>query len=156
MSVAFRDYYEVLGVSRTASKEEIQKAYKRLARKFHPDVNKEAGAEDKFKEVAEAYEVLKDPEKRKRYDALGANWKNGQEFQPPPGWEEMFGGFAGGRSFQGGSTFTTGGGFQSAGGFGGFSDFFSMLFGDGDAVSFGPQFGGGGPRMQTGSRQASG
>ena len=87
----FQDYYKTLGVSRTASKSELTKAYRKLARKYHPDLNKEKSAEDKFKQVSEAYEVLGDEEKRKRYDALGANWKNGQNFRPPPNWEEMFG-----------------------------------------------------------------
>lgn len=118
MAVKFRDYYEVLGVSRTAAQDEIQRAYRKLARKFHPDVNKAADAEDKFKEINEAYEVLKDPEKRKRYDQLGADWKSGQEFRPPPGWDVHFdfGGGAGETQFQ-------------WGGAGGFSDFFEMLFG---------------------------
>jgi curved DNA-binding protein len=123
MAVKFRDYYEILNVGRNATQEEIQRAYRKLARKYHPDVSKEKGAEDKFKEIGEAYEVLRDPEKRQRYDQLGANWKAGQEFRPPPGWEAHFGygpaggtaGAAGRESFWGGS--------------GGFSDFFEMLFG---------------------------
>ncbi len=86
MSVKYHDYYATLGVSRTASAEEIQRAYRGLARKLHPDINKEPGADAKFKEVGEAYEVLKDPEKRKLYDQLGENWKSGQDFRPPPGW----------------------------------------------------------------------
>ena len=80
------DYYKVLGVDRKATKEEISKAYKQLARKYHPDLNKDPGAEKKFKEVNEAHEVLKDPETRKRFDLLGANWKHGAPFEPPPGW----------------------------------------------------------------------
>jgi curved DNA-binding protein len=118
MAVAFRDYYEVLGVSRGAAQGEIQRAYRKLARKYHPDVNKAADAEEKFKEINEAYEVLKDPEKRKRYDQLGADWKSGQEFRPPPGWDVHFdfGGGPGQTEFQ-------------WGGPGGFSDFFEMLFG---------------------------
>lgn len=118
MAVKFRDYYEVLGVPRTATQEEIQRSYRKLARKFHPDVNKARDAEDKFKEINEAYEVLKDPEKRKKYDLLGENWKTGQEFRPPPGWDYHY-------------DFGRGGGqteFQWGGG-GGFSDFFEMLFG---------------------------
>lgn len=116
------DYYQTLGVSRDATPDAIKKAFRKLARKYHPDVNKEAGAEAKFKEVNEAYEVLSDPEKRKRYDTLGANWKAGQDFTPPPGWEEAFRG-AGGPG-GGGFRFEFGGG-----GAGGFSDFFSQLFG---------------------------
>lgn len=121
MSVQFQDYYEVLGVSRSASAEEIQKAYRSLARKYHPDLNKAKGSEDKFKQLNEANEVLKDPEKRKKYDLLGENWKAGQEFQPPPGWEQMFSGGGPGRGrTQGGA---------GADGFAGFSDFFETLFG---------------------------
>ncbi len=111
MGVKFRDYYEILEVPRTASADEIKKSFRRLARKFHPDVNKAPKAEEKFKQVNEAYEVLKDPQKRKQYDTLGPNWQHGQEFTPPPGWEGIFGGDSG--SF-GGS---------------GFSDFFESLFG---------------------------
>ena len=80
----FKDYYEVMGVPRTASQDEIKRAYRKLARKFHPDVSKEKHAEDKFKELQEAYEVLKDPEKRAAYDQLGADHRQGQEFRPPP------------------------------------------------------------------------
>lgn len=118
MAVKFRDYYEVLGVSRTASQEEIQRAYRKLARKYHPDVNKDPGAEEKFKEINEAYEVLKDPEKRAKYDQLGSHWRAGQDFRPPPGWEAHFdfGGGPGQQEF-----------FWS--GSGDFSDFFEMLFG---------------------------
>jgi DnaJ-class molecular chaperone len=87
MAVKFRDYYEVLGVARTASGDEIKKAYRKLARKYHPDVNpKDKTAEEKFKEINEAYEVLSDQEKRNRYDQLGANWKAGADFTPPPDW----------------------------------------------------------------------
>lgn len=120
MAVQFRDYYEILGVPRTSTQEEIQRAYRKLARKYHPDVNKAADAEEKFKKINEAYEVLKDPDKRQKYDELGANWKDGQEFRPPPGWEQYYG-FGG-----------AGGGARTEyhwGGAGGFSDFFEMLFG---------------------------
>src|SRR5690349_6055887 len=90
MSVKFKDYYEVLGVKRDATDEQIRQAYRKLARKHHPDVNPgDKVAEDKFKEINEANEVLSDPEKRKRYDQLGANWKNGAEFTPPPGWGQV-------------------------------------------------------------------
>lgn len=112
----YKDYYRTLGVAREASADAIKKAYRLLARKYHPDVSKEKNAEDKFKEVAEAYEVLKDPEKRAAYDQLGT-WQPGQEFRPPPGWEQ------GARGFR----FDAG-----AGGAGvDFSDFFSELFGGG-------------------------
>ncbi|MGV6826440.1 MAG: DnaJ C-terminal domain-containing protein [bacterium] len=86
----FKDYYQIMGVARDASQQEIKRAYRKLARKYHPDVSKEADAEIKFKEVGEAYEVLKDPEKRAAYDQLGANWKAGQDFHPPPGWDAGF------------------------------------------------------------------
>jgi curved DNA-binding protein len=127
VAVKYQDYYETLGVSRGASQEEIQKAYRKLARKYHPDINKTPEAEEKFKRIGEAYEVLKDPEKRKRYDALGENWRAGEDFTPPPGWD--FFGF--GR--QGAETGGGGGrGFRfDFGDLGsGFSDFFESLFGD--------------------------
>ncbi|BCX89786.1 curved DNA-binding protein [Methylomarinovum tepidoasis] len=113
----YKDYYKILGVSRDATQDEIKRAYRKLARKYHPDVSKEADAEEKFKEVNEAYEVLKDPEKRKAYDQFGAHWKEGQGFQPPPGWEEQFG-FGGGGYTEGGRTAD-------------FSEFFEALFGGG-------------------------
>ena len=126
MPVKFKDYYETLGVSRSASAAELKKAYRKLARQFHPDVNKAAGAETRFKEVNEAYEVLTDPEKRKRYDALGANWRGGQEFTPPPDWKNVRFDFGGAQGGPGGGGF----GFENLGGeAGGFSDFFEMLFG---------------------------
>ncbi len=113
MSVAYKDYYKVLGVAKDATKEEIAKAYKKLARKYHPDLNKDdKKAEERFKEVNEANEVLKDPEKRRMYDQLGPNWKDGQNFQRPQDF--------------GNTRFTFSGG---AGG--GFSDFFETLFGGG-------------------------
>src|SRR5450432_2856146 len=99
MPVQYKDYYESLGVPRTASADEIKKSFRKLARLYHPDVAKDKKkAEEKFKEINEAYEVLSDPEKRKKYDELGANWKSGAEFRPPPG----NGGFPGGQSFRGG------------------------------------------------------
>lgn len=87
----YKDYYKVMGVDREASPEEIKNAYRKLARKYHPDVSKEPGAEEKFKELGEAYETLKDPEKRAAYDQLGSH-RPGQDFRPPPGWEQQFGG----------------------------------------------------------------
>ena len=89
MAVQYKDYYQVLGVARTASEDDIRKAFRKLAREYHPDVAKDKKtAEEKFKEINEAYEVLSDPEKRKKYDELGANWKQGADFRPPPGWGE--------------------------------------------------------------------
>jgi len=109
----YRDYYKLLGVSRSASKDEISKAFKKLARKYHPDLNpNNADAEAKFKEINEAYEVLKDEKKRKLYDQFGSNWEHGQNFQPPPGYENMQ--YGGGGGFGGGA---------------GFSDFFETIFG---------------------------
>src|SRR5688572_30424871 len=119
MPVRFQDYYQTLGVERGASAEAIKKAYRKLAREWHPDVNKAAGAGDKFKQITEAYEVLKDPKKRELYDRLGANWRAGEEFTPPPGTGNF------GRGFRGGA----GGGFGGAEDFSGFSDFFETFFG---------------------------
>jgi len=114
--VEYKDYYKIMGVVRDASQDEIKRSYRKLARKYHPDVSKEADAEARFKELGEAYEVLKDPEKRLAYDQLGANWKTGQEFHAPPNWDAGF-------EF-------SGGGFPE-GTPSSFSDFFESLFGQG-------------------------
>ncbi|MDY6991033.1 MAG: DnaJ C-terminal domain-containing protein [Pseudomonadota bacterium] len=110
----YKDYYQILGLSRNASQDEIKRAYRKLARKYHPDVSKEANAEQHFKEVGEAYEVLKDPQKRAAYDQLGTRWHAGEDFQPPPGWQQGFD--FGGAGFTGSDAFD-------------FSDFFETLFG---------------------------
>jgi curved DNA-binding protein len=111
MSVSYRDYYKVLGVERTAAHAEIQRAYRKLARKYHPDINKAPEAEEKFKEINEAYEVLGDEAKRKKYDAVGADWERGDAFRPPPQGE-------------GGVRFTYAGDGED------FSDFFRSIFGN--------------------------
>jgi curved DNA-binding protein len=130
MAVKFQDYYETLGVGRGASQDEIQASYRKLARKYHPDVNKSPDAEEKFKQLNEAYEVLRDPKKRERYDSLGENWQAGQDFTPPPGWE-FFTNRPGSRGGQGfGFDFFGGNGFEESP-FSGFSDFFDILFGGG-------------------------
>ena len=145
----FQDYYKTLGLSRTASQEEIQKAYRKLARKYHPDVNKSQEAEEKFKAINEAHEVLKDPEKRSKYDTLGPNWQAGQDFRPPPGWENFTsraGWPDGGRTtfhFRSGPGDPSGPGSFDFSGLGGsgFSDFFDALFGQSfdTGTSRGPQ-----------------
>jgi curved DNA-binding protein len=132
--VKYQDYYETLGVPRNATPEQIQKAYRKLARKYHPDVNKEKSAEEKFKAINEAQDVLSDSKKRKLYDELGANWQAGQEFRPPPGSGAGFD-FSSSRGFNfGGSTADMGG----------FSEFFQAFFGgNGGSQSFGDVFSGG-------------
>src|SRR4030043_1248038 len=120
MPVKFQDYYEILGVQRNASDKEIRHAYLKLAKQYHPDKNSSAGAEEKFKKIQEAYEVLKDSEKRKKYDLLGHNWKAGQEFTPPNDWFKNFDIKFG----RGGESFD----FRDLGN-SGFSDFFDILFG---------------------------
>lgn len=112
----YKDYYKILGVAKDATQEEIKRAYRKLARKYHPDVNKEPDSEARFKEVGEAYEVLKDKEKRKAYDQFGSDWKAGQDFKPPPGWE--FRDFTDTRRYDGATPHD-------------FSDFFEALFGGG-------------------------
>ncbi len=102
----YKDYYAILGVARGASADEIKKAYRKLAQKYHPDVTKDPKGEEKFKDITEAYQTLKDPEKRAAYDQLGSSYRPGQEFRPPPDWEQHFGG-----------GFAPGGGAAGAGGF---------------------------------------
>src|SRR6476469_10426571 len=117
--VQVKDYYSTLGVKREASDKDIRSAYRKMARKYHPDVNpNNAQAEAKFKEINEAYEVLSDAEKRKKYDRFGANWKTGQEFTPPPGYNPYQ------QGAPGGYTYSTGEG-------GDFSEFFQQFFGPG-------------------------
>lgn len=119
----YKDYYKVLGVPRTASEAEIKRAYRKLAREFHPDKNQAKDAEERFKTINEANEVLGDPKKRASYDQLGPNWQNGQRFTPPPGWGGARAGFGGDNA--------------------GFSDFFSTLFGNAAGGGAGPGYGGG-------------
>lgn len=150
MALKFEDYYKTLEVPREASADVIKRAYRKLANKYHPDKNKDdPNAAEKFSKANEAYDVLSDPEKRKKYDQLGANWKHGQNFDPPPGFGSQFRPGQDGFSFQGGDA-------------GGFSDFFEMLFrqqgggrgapggapGGGFEQMFGQAGPGGGPRMQ--------
>ncbi len=121
MAPRFKDYYKILGVERTASADELKKAFRKLARKYHPDTaTDKKAAEEKFKEINEAYEVLGDPKKRERYDELGPNWEHGAEFRPPPGGARTYT-YGGGNPFGGGADFEFGGT--------GFSDFFEHIFG---------------------------
>ena len=130
MSVKYKDYYKILGLAKNASQEDITKAYKKMARKHHPDLNQgDKKSEERFKELNEAHEVLKDPEKRKMYDQLGPNWQHGQSFQRPPGFENMRFDFGG-----------SGANFGSSG----FSEFFETLFGRGGGGFSGASFSGGG------------
>lgn len=122
----YKDYYKIMGVERSASLDEIKRAHRKLARKYHPDVSNEANAEERFKELGEAYEVLRDPEKRAAYDRLGSNWRTGQEFQPPPDWQAGF--ETGGRGFDDPDM-------------GDHSDFFESLFRQARASQFGSRGG---------------
>lgn len=128
----YKDYYKVLGVERNADEKQIKAAFRKLARKYHPDVNKAPDASKKFKELNEAYEVLSDSEKRNRYDNLGSNWQEGSNFTPPPGYENIHRDFGQG-GFGGFNTF------NDMGGLGGFSDFFETFFGDFGKQSAGAQ-----------------
>ena len=146
MAVQFRDYYETLGVPKTASSDEIRSAFRKLARKYHPDVAKDKKtAEEKFKQINEAYEVLSDPEKRKKYDQLGEDWNRAGGFQPPPQW--------GGAPPPGGGFYQWGGdgGVEFEFGGTGFSDFFEAFFGGGRGRSAFSRFGG---RQATAERGA--
>ncbi|MFZ7104239.1 MAG: DnaJ C-terminal domain-containing protein [Peptococcaceae bacterium] len=143
MAVKYQDYYQLLGIAREASQKEIQAAFRKAARKYHPDVNKSPEAEEKFKLINEAYEVLKDPEKRKLYDQLGSNWQAGQDFRPPPGWEQANHGPSG----SGGYYYTSSNDFGDFN----FSDFFQEIFGGGSGFrNFSPRGGSRGNWSQKG------
>jgi curved DNA-binding protein len=146
MAVGYQDYYETLGVPRDASNEDIRKAYRKLAREYHPDVNKEPGAEDRFKEVSEAYEVLRDDEKRAKYDRLGSNWNRGDDVSGAAGFDPRDFGNGGG----GGARFD----FGDGGGLGGgdFSDLFEGMFGGRRRGGFG---GSGGFSTRGGDHEAT-
>jgi curved DNA-binding protein len=118
VSTTYKDYYQILGVEKSADAKEIKKAYRKLAREFHPDVSKDPDAEERFKEIAEAYEVLGDEEKREQYDSVGTGYTAGQEFRPPPGWEH-----GAGTEYE----------YRTAGDF---SDFFEQMFGGRGGPSF--------------------
>lgn len=139
----YKDYYKIMGLARDATADDIKRAYRKLSRKYHPDVSKEKNAEARFKELGEAYEVLKDPEKRVAYDQLGANWKAGQEFRPPPEWNA--GAEYPGRGFEQGFGARNGGDH---------SDFFESLFRQGFASA--GQRGGGQSRGRRASFSARG
>jgi curved DNA-binding protein len=129
--VEFKDYYKILGVPRGAADDDIKKSFRKLARQYHPDVAKDKKvAEEKFKEINEAYEVLGDPAKRKKYDELGASWKQGDQFRAPPGWDQAF------RSARAGRARGRNGGAEFQFGGTGFSDFFESLF-SGRGAGFG-------------------
>ena len=118
----YKDYYEILGVDKNATEAQIKSAYRKLAKKYHPDVDKSSSAQEKFKDINEAYEVLSDKQKRERYDSLGSNWQAGQDYTPPPGFENFSFDFNQG-GFSSGTQYTN---FDM----GGFSDFFKSMFGD--------------------------
>lgn len=127
----YKDYYKILGLNKKADEKEIKSAYRKLARKYHPDVNKAPESVEKFKDINEAYEVLSDKEKRYRYDSLGSNWQQGADFTPPPGFENInidFGDLRGFSSRGRGRRFSQGG--TNFDEFGGFSDFFRSIFGE--------------------------
>jgi curved DNA-binding protein len=150
MAVAYKDYYEILQVPRSATADDIKKSYRKLARKYHPDLNpSDKEAAEKFREVQEAYEVLSDDEKRKRYDRLGANWKAGEQFRPPPDWQNEFRNTNGSRGFSGFGSAT------SDSDFSGFSDFFETLFRGGGGFPGGGGFRGTGTaRLRGGDVEA--